>query len=391
MRFEQGRGRVDRLIYSHIREFLGQKFLLFVAILLPVVFLAGCSGLVSGQGTNTTPPPPTTFSLSGTISPTAGGNGATVTLSGAANATTTANSTGSFTFAGLSNATYTLTPSHTGYTFNPASQNATINGANVTAVNFMATAQGGQTFSISGTISPTAGGSGATVTLSGAVSATTTANSSGNYTFTGLSNGTYAVTPSHTGYTFNPTSQSTTINGANVAAVNFTATAQGGQAFSISGTISPTTGGSGATVRLSGAASASTVTNSAGNYSFAGLANGSYTVTPTNTGFTFSPVNQSVPVNGSNVGNVNFTATAQQSHTVALTWNASTSAVTGYNVYRTTVSGTGYTRINPSLAGALSYTDAAVQNGTTYFYVTTAVDSNGNESAYSNEVPAVIP
>jgi hypothetical protein len=379
MRIEQGRSRVDRLVCAAIREFLRQKLPVYLAMLLPVVLLAGCSGFVSGQGTKTTPP--TTFNLSGAISPTAG----------AANATTTANSAGSFTFAGLSNGTYTLTPSHTGYTFNPASQNATINGANVTAVNFTATAQGGQTFSISGTTSATPGGSGATVTLSGAVSATTTANSSGNYTFTGLSNGTYAVTPSHAGFTFSPTSQSATINGANVTAVNFTATAQGGQTFSISGTISPAAGGSGATVRLSGAASASTATNSAGNYSFAGLANGSYAVTPSNTGFTFSPVNQSVPVNGSNVGNVNFTATAQQSHTVALSWNASTSTVTGYNVYRTTVSGTGYTRINPSLAGALSYTDAAVQNGTTYFYVTTAVDSNGNESAYSNEVPAVIP
>jgi fibronectin type 3 domain-containing protein len=76
---------------------------------------------------------------------------------------------------------------------------------------------------------------------------------------------------------------------------------------------------------------------------------------------------------------------------VALTWNASTSTVSGYNVYRSTVSGSSYTKINSSLVTTLSYTDSTVQNGTTYFYVTTAVDSSGFESADSNEVSAAIP
>ena len=76
---------------------------------------------------------------------------------------------------------------------------------------------------------------------------------------------------------------------------------------------------------------------------------------------------------------------------MALSWTASTSTVSGYNVYRSTVSGTGYSRINSSLVPALAYTDGTVLNGTTYYYVTTAVDASGNESAYSNEVPAVIP
>src|SRR5438132_2236383 len=78
-------------------------------------------------------------------------------------------------------------------------------------------------FSIAGTISPLAGGNGATVTLSGAASATATADSGGNYTFTGLANGTYTIVPSHTGFTFTPSSQSMAVNGANVAGMNFTA------------------------------------------------------------------------------------------------------------------------------------------------------------------------
>jgi fibronectin type 3 domain-containing protein len=85
------------------------------------------------------------------------------------------------------------------------------------------------------------------------------------------------------------------------------------------------------------------------------------------------------------------TGVAPVQHSVALTWNASTSTVTGYNVYRTTVSGTSYTKINSSLVTVLNYTDSTVQSGTTYYYVATAVDSSSNESVYSSEVSAPIP
>jgi fibronectin type 3 domain-containing protein len=73
-----------------------------------------------------------------------------------------------------------------------------------------------------------------------------------------------------------------------------------------------------------------------------------------------------------------------------LSWNASTSTVSGYNVYRSTVSGTQYAKLNSALVG-LAYTDTSVLNSKTYFYVTTAVDANGVESVYSNEVSANIP
>ena len=42
------------------------------------------------------------------------------------------------------------------------------------------------TYTISGTISPSSGGSGATLTLSGRATGSTTADGSGNYSFTGL-------------------------------------------------------------------------------------------------------------------------------------------------------------------------------------------------------------
>ena len=93
-----------------------------------------------------------------------------------------------------------------------------------------------QTFSITGTISPATIGSGATVTLSGSASATTVADASGNYVFNTLPNGSYSVTPTKSGVSFSPASQSVSVSGANVGSVNFTATPQ---AFSITGTITP--------------------------------------------------------------------------------------------------------------------------------------------------------
>ena len=240
-----------------------------------------------------------TYTISGTISG-AGGNGATVTLSGPASATVTANSSGAYTFTGLTNGTYTVTPSKTGFTFTPASQAATVSSANLTGVNFSTV-----TYTLSGTISG-AGGNGATVTLSGPASATVTANSSGAYTFTGLTNGTYTVTPSKSGYTFSPASQAVTVSGANLTGVNFSTVTS--STYTISGSLSPSANGSAATVTLSGAASATTTADVSGNYSFSGLASGSYTVAASKAGFAISPASQGVTVNGASVTGVNFTA-----------------------------------------------------------------------------------
>jgi len=60
-------------------------------------------------------------------------------------------------------------------------------------------------------------------------------------------------------------------------------------------------------------------------------------------------------------------------------------------VYRSTVSGSSYAKVSSTLLTGLTYTDGTVQSAQTYYYVTTAVDTSGSESAYSNEVQAVIP
>jgi predicted phage tail protein len=84
------------------------------------------------------------------------------------------------------------------------------------------------------------------------------------------------------------------------------------------------------------------------------------------------------------------TGTGAIAHSVSLSWAASTTSNVTYNVYRATTSG-GYssTPIASAITGT-TYTDTTVQAGTTYFYVTKAVDSSGNLSAASNEAQAPV-
>jgi hypothetical protein len=114
----------------------------------------------------------------------------------------------------------------------------------------------------------------------------------------------------------------------------------------------------------------------------------------------FSPL-----VSGTVSGSVSFVSNASTStvgetvsgagqaaqHTVSLSWSPSNSSVTGYNVYRGTASGGPYARINPSVDAATTFADSTVQAGQTYYYVTTAVGSDGMESKYSNQTTALVP
>jgi hypothetical protein len=159
--------------------------------------------------------------------------------------------------------------------------------------------------------------------------------------------------------------------------------------YTISGKVS----GSAATLTLSGTAGGTTNTDSSGNYSFPGLANGSYVVAPSQSGYSFSPSTASVSVSGGSVTGVNFTGSTAPppvQHSVTLNWTASTSTnIVGYKVYRSTVSGGPYDQVD-SMAGT-TCVDNTVGSGQTYYYVATAVDSSGAESGYSNEAVAAVP
>jgi hypothetical protein len=263
-----------------------------------------------------------TYSSSGTISPAGAGANVSVSLGGASTASTTTDTNGNYTFAGLANGSYTVTPSKTGLTFSPPSQSVTVNGASQSAINFTGQAL---TYSISGTLSPASAGAGATVSLGGASTANTTADANGNYTFTGLASGSYTIAPSKTGFSFSPASQGVTISSASLSAVNFTAQAL---TYSISGSLSPANTGAGANVSLSGASRASTTADASGNYTFTGLANGSYTVTPAKSGVTFIPVSQPVTISSASRSAITFTAQGVSPSSVTLIQKAVNGNVT---------------------------------------------------------------
>lgn len=86
------------------------------------------------------------------------------------------------------------------------------------------------------------------------------------------------------------------------------------------------------------------------------------------------------------------TGTAASTHTVGLSWNASSSSdISGYNIYRAvyTSSCDSFGKINTALNTGTLYTDSGVADGTSYCYAATAVNSSNEESGYSNIVSNV--
>jgi hypothetical protein len=78
-------------------------------------------------------------------------------------------------------------------------------------------------------------------------------------------------------------------------------------------------------------------------------------------------------------------------HSVSLFWKVGTNPqVVSYSMYRSTIQGGSYGLLASAL-GAANYLDQSVQSGTIYYYVVTAVDDTGQESAYSNEIRIPIP
>jgi hypothetical protein len=161
-------------------------------------------------------------------------------------------------------------------------------------------------YSISGTI---IGADNVTVTLSGSSTAVQTVNNGGTYSFNVAALGTYTVTPSKNGYVFTPPAKRFDTIAANQSQ-NFEAK----PLYTISGTI---TGADNVTVTLSGSSSGSQTVNSGVSYSFLVEGGGSYTITPSNTGYTFTPSSKSFSNISSNQIQ-NFTAsvkTAELSYT----------------------------------------------------------------------------
>lgn len=326
-----------------------------------VVRLAAVAGLVAvsaacGRSSTTSTPPPTTYSIAGTVTGDVKA-GVTVGIDGGRSTVTDAN--GQYRLRGLRDGSYTVTASLAGYTFTPATRAVTIAGANVEAQDFVATAG----LSIAGTIGGD-GGAGVTVTLTatGVPARSVVTDAEGKYRFLTVNPGTYLVTPTPAGgWTFSPANSLVTVVDTSLGGPDFTSVAP---THALSGRI---TGpfSAGVLVELSGAGTASTVTDGAGNYAFTDLPSGAYTVTPRRTGAAFLPGSRAVTVAAADVSGQDFASAATHKIsgrvtgdvlagvTVALTGAAEASATTdatGHFEFADLLDGS-YT-VTPALGGA---------------------------------------
>ncbi len=333
----------------------------------------------------------TTYTIAGN----AGTASATVA---AGTVSTTADASGNYTLAGLAAGTYSVVASKSGCTFSPTSISVTV-GPSATGKNFTATCSTGDTALTSG------------VTLTGQ----SVAKSAWKYYYIDVPSGatslTFATTSAtadadiYTQFNAKPTSSSYIcrpygssgnetctatspsagrwwlgVYGYAAASYSVTATVQTAAAtYSIAGSA----GTSGVTVT---AGTKSATSDASNNYSIAGLAAGTYTVTPSKSGCTFSPTALSVTV-GPNATGRNFTATCGTGGQVERlsnggfeTLTASTNSAPDGSWSRTAYTGTSF---NTLIANG-----TAPRTGTDYGYVGVYVSSSQTVTSANAVIPA---
>ncbi len=215
-------------------------------------------------------------------------------------ATTDAN--GDFAIAGLATGfDYTLTPSRSGYSFEPPSRPFPLF-ADLAAADFTAQLLPPITYAIGGRVTLNGAALAGVVISAGSASAVTAAD--GAYTLAGLEAGAYALTPAKSGYRFTPPVQAIEL-AANIANVDFAAQLLPPVTYTMSGRI--TLNGAGLEGVTVSTGSRSATTNANGDYTFSGLPAGAYVLTPAKASYLFSPATRAVNVNPS-VSNLNFTA-----------------------------------------------------------------------------------
>lgn len=324
--------------------------------------------------------PTTTGAASGSVTITSNGTNPTATVALSATGVqpgTLASSPASISFGNVSTGTtQTISGSvtNTGYSNVTISQVAASGtGFAVSGITLPVTLSNGQSANFSVAFDPTVAGS-----ASGAVTITSNAsNPTVNVALSGSgvnTVGTLTVTP-------------TSMNAGSVVV---------GSSTTVSGTLAAT----GASVTVSSA-----VSNNSGVFSVGGLTLPATIPAGSSAPFivTFSPNTAgsasaalTITSNASNASTtvgVTGTGTAPPTHSVNLSWVASTSTdVAGYNVYRapySTACGQ-FSMINQGLNSTTTFTDTTVTDGAAYCYAATAVDTSNNQSSYSNIVTGLV-
>jgi hypothetical protein len=144
--------------------------------------------------------------------------------------------------------------------------------------------------------------------------------------------------------------------------------------YSLSGVI---TGFTAATVTTSGTATATAAADSSGNFSFASLAAGSYTVTPAQTGYVYTPVSRAETLSTASITDVVFNATANTAATYSISGHVSGPVIAGVTV---TLNGTNIGSAVSDLGG--NYSFSGLVSGT--------YTVNATRSGYTFTAPLIV-
>ena len=154
---------------------------------------------------------------------------------------------------------------------------------------------GEPSYSISGHVHDGSGDPVSGVTISADTGGSTATDSDGAYAIAGLSTGTYTLTPSKSGYTFSPYSRTVSVP-PYATGQDFVGSSSGGETFTISGVVTDADGDALSGVTVSAGAGVDATTDANGDYATTDLVAGTYTLTPSKSGYIFSPATRTVSV-----------------------------------------------------------------------------------------------
>ncbi len=226
--------------------------------------------------------------------------GVVVRLEGEKTAETATDEAGNYSFPGLPQGVYRLTPLLPGQTFSPPFRAATLFEGDLPRQDFRVVP-----FDVRGRVTLLGTGKGSvSVRLEGNnLALSTRTDPSGAYSFQNLLGGTYRVSASMPGQVVVPGSRELTLAGDFSVGNDFTV-----KTFAVKGRVMVgNQGAAGCRVELEGARKASTVTDSHGVFVFDGLLRGSYRVTPSLGGQTVVPASGQLTIGESDVQMEDFT------------------------------------------------------------------------------------
>lgn len=255
-------------------------------------------GIVKVLGLNMPAGP---YTIAGSVT-TSGGGLPNALVSVGPGRTSLTNAEGNYSITNLPACRYSVAPQKNRYSFSPNKQEVDPSLFDTSSVNFSATLT--TPYQISGLVRNASDQPLSGVTITDGTGPSVTTGADGSYTFTGLEPGQHTLTPTYPDMTFIPTSLIVTLDDLDLEGQNFIGSAGN---FSLSGIISSDGGFPVEGVTVTDGAGRTTLTGEDGRYSFEGLPPGAYTITPTKTGYGFSPAFLSVTLNTASAAGQNFT------------------------------------------------------------------------------------